>query len=184
MKLHYHERFFSCIAQAWLQLMSIGLNSQLMFSAVSGVWHVSQIDWLTDRHPHSVVKRAAGLYIISQDENAFICLAELTMPETQLAASTVLGISRRECVCVRLHSSLLGHVWAWVTENINWSRSVECGSKRAPCLFMYFSAQELSAHPTTCRLISKPIFKWPLHTWIEARLVGAKLESKCVERVP
>lgn len=85
-------------------------------------------------HPCSVVKEqqgAAPSFRVSTPTSALqsfhlLCQKHILQPPL----SWVFSAERR-------HSSLLGHVWAWVTENIGWSRSVECGSEGAQCLCMY-----------------------------------------------
>lgn len=94
--------------------------------------------------------------------------------------------------CVWLHSSPEGHVWAWMTENIHWSRSVECESKRTPCLVYVHhhtgvvSAQSLLTrrHVVAHVVMSAGSFSSrPLYTRIQTWLATGKWKSKsCASR--
>lgn len=150
--------------------------------------NVSYLVWVIycDVHPCFVIKRTAGVahYLSGWAHLHLPCRTFTSYARNRTRSLDCPGYFPPRGG-VWLHSSLLlGHVWAWVTENICWSSSVECGSKRARCLFMYISAQVLSAYPTTCWLISRPISKWPLRTWVKIWLTVDKRKSKCVERMP
>lgn len=125
--------------------------------------------------PVLYLREQQGPHIVFQGEHTYICLAELplAMPETQPAASTVPGISRGEEVCDYIHHS-------WDTCGLEWQKTFadpgqwSVGQRELPVLFMYISAQVLSALPTTCWLISRPTSKWPLYTWTEIWLAVDK----------
>lgn len=155
-------------------------------------------DWSSNMYPIRCVpllswRAQKGLHIIFQCKHTYTAsqnYLSLTPLETQPAALTVPGVfpAERMCVCVRLHSSLQGHAWAWVTENIHRSRSVELGSKRAPCLFMYIIAQVLS-RMLTCQqapfqltsphMIENMTCSWQAEKKVSLRKNSIKVTSHC-----
>lgn len=102
--------------------------------------------------PPSVSRRQRGAHIIFQAQRTYICLTEGSF--TNCAEKTACSFDGPECFLlwafVCLHSSLEGHT----RNNIRWSRSVVCWSKRAPLsVSVHHHAGVVSArNMLTCQL--------------------------------